>query len=198
MVQRAPPQEARSSGPTLIKSTAVRKVSAVALIVLLYTAATPFSPIAWLTFDIEGSFLLDRLLAGAILFAAMYFQWRIAGQTYPVAISLPTGTTIANGNIQNNGGDVVWLYRPSEYWKYAAAEAAALAVAEWGREELLRRALVSVVIVALWGVGWFVTPERIKREGWEHLKRIWFWIALDEIMSLASRGYGGYGRRRRW
>jgi len=195
MVQRAEPQEARSSGPALIKSTALRKASAVAMIILLYTAATPFSPIAWLTFDIEGSFFFDRLLAGAILFAAIYFQWRIASQTYPVAICLPTGTTISNGGIRNNGGDVLWLYRPTEHWKYAAAEAAMLAVAQWGRVELLRKALVSVVIVALWAVGWFVTPERIKREGWEHLKRIWFWIALDEIMRVGSRGAG---RRRRW
>jgi hypothetical protein len=73
-----------------------------------------------------------------------------------------------------------------------------LAVAEFGGVESLRWALVGVVILALWAVGWYVTPERIKKEGWDILKRIWFWIALDEIMRVGSRGYGGYGRRRRW
>jgi hypothetical protein len=197
MVKKAQPQDARPSGPTLIQSTFLRKAAAVGIIILLYTAATPFSPIAWLTFENEGSFFLDRLLAGAFLFAAMYFQWRIAGQTYPVAICLPTGgrSIISNGNISRTSGDIVWLYQPSEYWKYLGTEAAMLALAEFSNAESLRRVLVSVVILALWAVGWFVTPERIKREGWEYLKKIWFWIALDEIMRVGTRGLG---RRRRW
>jgi hypothetical protein len=197
MVKRAEPQDAPSSGPTHVQSTFLRKASAVGMIILLYTAATPFSPVAWLTSGSEGSFFLDRLVAGALLFAALYYQWRIAGQTPPVAICLPTGgrTTISNGNISKSSGDLVWLYRPTEYWTYVVAEAAMLAVAEFGNIETLRRALVSLVILALWAVGWFVTPERVKREGWEYLKRIWFWIALDEIMRIGSRGMG---RRRRW
>jgi hypothetical protein len=167
------------------------------MIIFLYTTATPFSPIAWLTSEIEGSFFLDRLVAGALLFAALYFQWRISSQTYPVAIYLPTGDrqTISNGNISNTSGDLVWLYRPSEYWKYVGAEAAMLAVAEFSNVENLRRGLVSVVILALWAVGWFVTPERVKSEGWEYLKRIWFWIALDEIMRVGSRGPSRRWRR---
>ncbi len=197
MVIKAEPQDARPSGPTLIQSTLLRKASAVGMIILLYTTATPFSPIAWLTSEFEGSFFLDRLVAGALLFAALYFQWRIATQTHPVAISLPTGgrSTISNGNLSQSGGDLVWLYRPSEYWKYVGAEAVILAVAEFSDAEMLRRPLVSLVILALWAVGWFVTPERIKREGWEHLKRIWFWMALDEMMRDGSRGVA---RKRRW
>jgi hypothetical protein len=197
MVKRAEPQDAPSSGPTLVQSTFLRKASAVGMIILLYTAATPFSPVAWLTSGFEGSFFFDRLVAGALLFAALYYQWRIAGQTSPVAIYLPTGgrTTISNGNISKSSGDLVWLYRPTEYWTYVGVEAAMLAVAEFSDIETLRRTLVSLVILALWAVGWFVTPERVKREGWEYLKRIWFWIALDEIMRVGSRGMG---RRRRW
>jgi len=195
MVKRAEPQDAKPSG--YIQSTALRKLSAVGMIILLYTAATPFSPVAWLTSGFEGSYFLDRLVAGAILIAALYFQWQVAGQISPVAIYIPTGsrTTISNGNISVTGGDLVWMYKPSEYWIYAAAEAAMLAVAEFGGMENLRRALVSMVILGLWAIGWFVTPERIKREGWEYLKRIWFWIALDEVMRVGSRGAG---RRRRW
>ena len=71
-----------------------------------------------------------------------------------------------------------------------------LGIAEFGGVEFVRRGLVGSVILLLWAVGWFVTPDRIKREAWEHIKRIWFWIALDEIIRIGSGGYGG--RRRRW
>ncbi|KAI9641248.1 hypothetical protein NHQ30_010048 [Ciborinia camelliae] len=204
MVKQAEPQSnPMPSMPTgassqFLKSTGFRKFSAVAMIILLYTTATPFSPIAWVTSGLEGSLFLDRLLAGALLFAAMYFQWRIAVQTYPAAIILPTGsrTMISNGNLVQTNGDVIWIYQPSKYWKYAVIEGLGLMVAEWAGVEHIRRGVVSMVIAALWIVGWSVTPESTKREGWEYLKKIWFWIALDEIMRV-GRGGGGV-RRRRW
>lgn len=197
MVRRADAPEGRSS-PNVIQSTIVRKASAVGMIILLYTAAMPFTPVTWLTTGLEGSFLLDRLLAGALLFAALYFQWQIAAQTFPVAICIPTGArqTVSNGKLSTSSGEFLWLYQPTEYWKYVGAEAVALAVAEYCGYEILRRALVIGVIAALWAVGWFVTPERVKSEGWQYLKRVWFWIALDEIFRIGMGG--GRARRRRW
>jgi hypothetical protein len=41
---------------------------------LLYTAATPFSPISWLTSGLDGALLCDCLSAVALPFAAIYFQ----------------------------------------------------------------------------------------------------------------------------
>jgi hypothetical protein len=193
-----PQNASSSSSPKFTQSTALRKASAIGMIILLYTAATPFSPIVWLTTELEGSFFLDRLLAGVLLFSALYFQWRISKQEFPVAICLPTSTgrqTISNGNITQTSSEFVWLYRPTEYWKYVGTEAAMLGVAEFGNVEIVRRGVVSGVIAVLWAVGWFVTPESVKREGWEYVKRIWFWIALDEIMRIGSRGAG---RRSRW
>ncbi|KAF7876721.1 hypothetical protein EAF04_001805 [Stromatinia cepivora] len=205
MVKQAEPQSSPiPSMPTtgsnqFLKSTWFRKFSAVGMIILLYTTATPFSPIAWLISEIEGSLFLDRLLAGTLLFTAMYFQWRIAVQTYPVAIISPTGnrTMISNGNLVKTNGDVIWIYEPSKYWKYAVIEGVGLMVAEWAGVEHIRRGVIIVVLAALWIVGWSVTPESTKREGWEYVKRFWFWIALDEIMRV-GRGGGGGMRRRRW
>lgn len=74
-------------------------------------------------------------------------------------------------------------------------EGIGLMVAEWTGVEYIRRGVLSGVIAALWVVGWSVTPESTKREGWEYLKRFWFWIALDEIMKV-GRGSGNMGRRR--
>lgn len=191
------PSMPTASSNHFLKSIAFRKCSAVALILLLYTAATPFSPIAWLTSSIEGSLFLDRLLAGALLVAAMYFQWRIAVQTYPVAITLPTGNRrmVQNGKLVQTNGDVIWVYEPSKYWKYVIIEGLGLMAGEWAGVEVIRRGVVSGVIGALWTVGWSVTPESTKREGWKYLKRFWFWIALDEIMRVGS-GRGGIRRRR--
>ncbi|ESZ97846.1 hypothetical protein SBOR_1722 [Sclerotinia borealis F-4128] len=204
MVKQAEPQSSpmpsMSTDPSnqFLKSSSFRKFSAMLMIILLYTTATPFSPIAWLISDIEGSLFLDRLLAGALLFAAMYFQWRVAVQSYPVAIILPTGsrTMISNGNIVQMNGDVIWIYEPLKYWRYVMVEGLGLLVAEWAGVERVRRGVVSVVIAALWMVGWSVTPESTKREGWAYLKRFWFWIALDEIMRV-GRGGGGM-KRRKW
>jgi hypothetical protein len=199
MVTRAEPR-ARPTGSTagVVESTGFRKFSSIPMIILLYTAATPFSPVAWVTYNLEGSFLLDRLLAGVLLFAALYFQWQLAAQTYPVAICLPTGSrqTIRNGRVEtrSGGGELLLIYKPAEYWKYIGIEAAMLGVAEFAGYELWRRGLVSAVIAALWSVGWFVTPESVKRDGWEYVKKIWFWIAVDEVMRV---GMGG-ARRRRW
>jgi hypothetical protein len=161
---------------------------------LLWAAATPFSPIAWLTGGFEGAYLADRFLAGILLFGAMYFQYQIACQTHPVAIVLPdmpgSGERISGGRINANvgrGGDVLFIYHPAEYWKYAGAEAVALIIAEYARMESLRMAIVCGVVAALWSVGWTVTPERVKQQGWEYAKRMWFWIALDEVMNATHR-----------
>ncbi|KAM3073948.1 hypothetical protein ACMFMG_008564 [Clarireedia jacksonii] len=205
MVKQAEPQSTpMPSMPTMapsgnfLKTKGFRQFSAVLLIMLLYTAATPFSPITWLTSATEGSFLLDRILAGALLFSALFFQWQIACQSYPVAITLPTSrrTMIQNGHIVQSSGDVIWVYEPAKYAQYAVMEAVALIVTEYAGVEMLRRGIVSVVIAGLWVVGWSVTPESTKREGWEYMKKLWFWIALDEIFRV-GRGAGGASRRRR-
>lgn len=197
MVKMAEPQ-ARSYRPEggVVQSTGFRKFSSIPMIILLYTAATPFSPISWVTYDLEGSFFLDRLLAGVLLFAGVYFQWQLAAQTYPVAICLPTGSrqTIRNGRVETSsgGGELLFIYKPVEYWKYIGIEAVLLGVAEFGGYEIWRRGIVTVVIAALWSVGWFITPDSVKRDGWEYVKKLWFWIALDEIMRVGI----GAGRRR--
>lgn len=195
MVKRAEAEDAGSeayTSPPHQSDMLLRKASAVAMIIFLYTAATPFSPIGW-AIGAEGAFLLDRFLAGLLLFAAMYFQWRIAEQTNPVAVYIPTssGSYISNGVMQNTSREIVWLYRPTRYWKYYATEAALLAVAEFGGMENVRRGVVTFVVAALWPVGWFITPQWLKAEAWRHLKAMWFWMALDEMMNV------GYSRRAR-
>src|SRR5438046_5779328 len=96
-----PASSSSYSPPPTGTDTFFRKISAIVLIVFLYSAATPFSPISWVI-QAEGGFLLDRLFAGILLFSALYFQWRIACQTSPVAITIPTSTgkKIVDGRIE--------------------------------------------------------------------------------------------------
>lgn len=188
--------------PRPVEHTLLKKLSAVFSIILLYSAATPFSPVVWVTTAVEGSFLLDRLCAGAILFGALYFQWRISAVTSPIVIFIPTGqgTIIRDGNITRHNNGIAWLYDPIDYWKYLGLEVLVLLYAELGENEIHRRIAVCCILAPLWAIGWFATPSSTKIHAWEQLKQIWFWIALDEIVRGGARGlgFGGARNRRRY
>src|SRR5437667_8063602 len=89
-----------------------RKISALALIIFLYSTATPFSPVSWVV-QAKGGFLLDRIFAGILLFSALYFQWRIACQTSGwsmVRTELYIGTEINRPALSwPNSSGVAWL-----------------------------------------------------------------------------------------
>jgi hypothetical protein len=190
-----------SNPPPIISPSAItlRRVSSIALAILLYTAAQPFTPAYWL-FNIEGALLLDRFLAGILLFSALYFQWQISSQTHPIAIIIPlpsSDATIQGGRVGGGGqkSEFAWVWRPSEYWTYTLGEAILLALANWSDTEILRRLIVVSVIAGLWGIGWFVTPESMKRWAFGYIKTIWYWIVVDEILGMA-RGQTRRTRRR--
>jgi hypothetical protein len=196
-----------SGGSAAFKSTSIlpRRVASLALIVLLYTAANPFTPITWLTgpVSMSGTFLLDYFLAGIILFCACYFQWAIASLRSAVVVSLPTGgttTQVRNGRVEQvrNESVPLWVWRTEEYWHFALAEAAVLLIAEFGGSETMRRLLVSAVIAGLWVVGWSATPQSLKRWAWEHIKVYLFFLVLDQIRNVGNGALAGMagGRRR--
>ncbi|KAH8892876.1 hypothetical protein GQ53DRAFT_121108 [Thozetella sp. PMI_491] len=176
-------------------NTASRRFSSIVLVVLLYTAATPFQPFSWLM-QIDGSFLFDRLLAGILLLCACYFQWSIASLKASVIVNLPStdATVIRDGRVERGGSTPLFIWRTSDYWSAAAVEALLLVIAEWGPSELLRRAIVAVVVASLWVLGLAATPAAYKRWAWEHIKAYIFVLVLDELRNVA---FGGGGRARR-
>ncbi|OLN83753.1 hypothetical protein CCHL11_08741 [Colletotrichum chlorophyti] len=192
---RSAPYTAWSSPPGKA-SILTRQLAALPLIALLYTAATPFTPVVWVL-NIDGSSLFDRLFAGIIMLSACYFQWRIAGLTSPLAVFLPgpSGTAIRNGRIERDSG-MGFVWHPSNYWPCVVCEAMLLGVAEFGPSELLRRSIVCGVIAGLWVVGWSATPQSTKQWAYDHIKSWLFWMVLDELMRVGSRSHGG--RRRRY
>jgi hypothetical protein len=192
----APKHSYAAGVPTSI-DLATRKASSIALIILLFTAATPFTPVSWLIQG-EGGFLFDRLFAGIALFSACYFQWRIACLTLPLLVTSPVGggTTVRNGRIERGGGDVLFIWRPDAYWPYAICEGLLLAVAEFGPSETIRRCVVSAVIAGLWFVGWTATPQSAKNWAWKQIKELWVWVLLWEILGVGSRGPAVGSRRR--
>jgi hypothetical protein len=182
-------------GPPNELNMNLRRVSAVALAILLYSAAMPFNPVGWFI-AAEGAFFIDKLCAGVILLCACYFQWRISGLTHALAISLPTGsgTTIRNGRVEQRG-DVIFLWQTSNYWPYAICETVLLCLAEFGPSEILRRSIVIGVVAGLWIVGWHATPPSLKRWAWGHIKALWFWIILSELLSVGRPSVGRRARR---
>jgi hypothetical protein len=199
-----------SPAAAALNSTSIlpRRIASLALVALLYTAATPFAPISWLTgpISLSGTYFFDRLVAGLVLFCAFYFQWAIASLRAAVVVSLPTGgstTRVRNGRVEHDAAThsvPLWVWRTGDYWHFVLAEAAVLLVAEFGGSETMRRLLVSGVVLFLWVVGWAATPASLKRWAWEHIKVYLFVLVLDELRNIgygALQGMGGGGQRRR-
>jgi hypothetical protein len=178
-------------------SIRARQASALLLIIFLYTAAVPFSPIVWLM-DVDGAAFFDRLVAGVLLLSACYFQWQIAGLRRPLAIMVPgTGATVIRNGRVERGDPVGFAWHPSNYWPYVICEVMLLGLAEYGRSELLRRGIVSGVIAVLWAVGFYATPESTRKWAYDHIKNWMFWMVLQELMNVGVRSMAGNGRRRR-
>jgi hypothetical protein len=193
--QYAPPSPPSTSTLTL------RRISSVPVGILLYTSALPFTPTSWIIGDIEGAFLVDRLVAGLALLSALYFQWCIAGLSYPVAITFPnflasSDAYISNGRMSGSKAksDIAFHYHPVNYWPYLAVEIGALLVAEFGHMEYVRRIIVLSIVAGLWAIGWTITPRGTKLWAWGHVKAFWFWIVLDLLRDV---GFGGGRHRRR-
>jgi hypothetical protein len=184
------------SGPPAQSGSLARKFSALALVVLLYTASNPFTPFVWVL-NMSGGSLFDRLFAGIMLLSACYFQWIIANITRPLAVVLPgsTGAVLRNGRIER-GATAGFVWHPSNYWPYLLCEAMMLAFAEFGPSEMLRRGIVCGVIAGLWVLGFSATPESTKRWAYDHIKSWVFWIMLDELLRVGARSQPT--RRRRY
>ncbi|KAK2035185.1 hypothetical protein LX32DRAFT_577776 [Colletotrichum zoysiae] len=187
-------------GPPGRAEVLARRLAALPLVALLYAAAVPFAPAAWIL-QVGGSSLLDRLFAGIVVLAACYFQWRIAGLTAPVAVFFPWaggggGSTVRNGRVERAPQGVPgFVWHPDNYWPYVFCEAALLCVAEFGASELLRRCIVCGVLGGLWLVGYHATPESTRRWAYENIKGWLFWMVLDEMMRVGGRSYGARRRR---
>ncbi|KAI1340048.1 hypothetical protein F5Y15DRAFT_62579 [Xylariaceae sp. FL0016] len=183
------------SGPPNKYNLGFRRFSSIPIIVLLYSAAMPFSPLGWFV-SLEGAFLLDTLLAGVILLCGCFFQWQIAGLNSPLAISFsgPSRQTIRNGRMEAARGEMGFVWQTSNYWPYAICETMLLCLAEWGPSETLRRSIVCGILVGLWVVGWHATPQSDRRWAFEHIKAWWFWIILSELLHT---GHTHRGRRAR-
>ncbi|ORY06156.1 hypothetical protein BCR34DRAFT_441693, partial [Clohesyomyces aquaticus] len=193
-----------------------RQILSILVAALLWTAAIPFTPTSWVLGEFEGAFLVDRFVAGLLLLCALYFQFAVAGVTYPIAISLPNPTATSTGSAnyvhngrmgtrseENKNTEILFFYHPRDYYFYLVIEIALLCVAEWGGKyimisvvamEYVRRVIVSLVVGMLWAVGWMVTPRSSKMWAWGHIKTFWAVMVLDLIRDV---GFGGGARRRR-
>ncbi len=195
-------------GPPSAADLAARTAASILLALLLLTAALPFHPVSWVLHT-EAGYLLDHLVSRVALFAALYFQYRVGTVARPLVISLPVGgggggTRLRNGRLErvdDGGADfVLFVWRPDLFWAVAVAEAAVLAVAQWGATEAARQLIVTAVVAGLWLVGWPATPrshrEWAQRQVWEFWKWTFFWGMMT--MGLGGPRQRQGGRRARW
>ncbi|KAK4654972.1 hypothetical protein QC762_405720 [Podospora pseudocomata] len=188
-----------------------RQFFSVILIILLYTTASPFTPISWVlgsdTLHLSGTYFLDRIFSGLVLFSAFYFQWRIASLRASVPVTLPLGgstTAVRNGRLEtvHSSSADLFLYKTGDYWHFALAEAGVLLLGEFAGSENLRRVVVCVVVAGVWLVGWAATPRSVKDWMWEQARAYLFVLVLDELRAAGRGLFGGYyhgpggGRRR--
>lgn len=199
---RAPPPAAQP--PNML----IRRIAAVALGIFLFSAANPFTPISWLTQPdwttyLDGPRLVDRVLSPVLLTGAAILHWYIASiqQPLPLTITVPS----PDGNVQINNGRaqmahtdiVLGLWLPSYFWPAMVLEAAILWGMEYGSfavNELVRRSVLSGIILSAWVVGWNAMPWYRKEQAWALIKDYVVRLILMEMVDMA---FGGGRRRQR-
>lgn len=204
MADRARRPAALPPGPT---DLLLRRVSAVALGIYLYTATTPFAPISWLTQPdyityLDGPRFADRILSPVLLMGAAILHWYIASQRdpLPIVLSVPTGPPQ-----QQRPGEVgapattdivLGLWTPGYYWAYAAAEAAILwgIVSGSGGSLLMSRLAAAGVVGASWVLGWNAMPWYRKEQAWALIKD---YVVRLILMEMVDSAFGGGSNRRR-
>lgn len=211
MADRARPTNAPPlpPGPTDIL---LRRISAVALGIYLYTTASPFAPVSWATQPdyityLDGPRLVDRVLSPVLLVGAAVLHWYIASQRdpLPVVLSLPTGVVQQQPQQQQPNVTttdlVLGLWVPAYYWAFAAAEAAVL----WGLVAgggggggggglWAGRLAVVGIVGTCWVVGWSALPWYRKEQAWALIKD---YVIRLIIMEMIDSAFGGGSNRRR-
>lgn len=211
MADRARPNTNAPAPPLPPGSTdlLLRRISAVVLGIYLYSVASPFAPVSWLTQPdyityLDGSRLIDRILSPILLVGAAILHWYIASQRdpLPIVLSLPTGAAqpnvVRDGRVEMATTDVVLgLWVPGYYWTFAAAEVAIL----WGVVSgggagglLMSRLAVSGIIGASWVLGWTALPWYRKEQAWALIKD---YVIRLIIMEMIDSAFGGGSNRRR-
>jgi hypothetical protein len=179
MVQQATTNEARAWGALpSSKEMALRRISSVFLMAGLLTVITPFTPFQWLV-PASGPSLLDGFISPVLYLGALFFQWRIAGVV---------------GNLLCQVHDIGFVYHHGMYWTAALGEVVVCLVVGMMKHEVLRRVAAGSMVGALWGVGWFATPQVYKDQAWDMIKWLWTVLAIDHARNAIHSG----GRRSRY
>lgn len=204
-VPRAP-RAAPPGPPSLLP----RRAAAIALALLLYTSASPFTPLSWLlqsdwTTTLDGPSIADRVLSPILLLGAALLHWYIAGvvQPLPLTLTVPDLARLADAQGLNQQQQVptatlvLGLWRPGYFWAGAAAEAAvlwALRYSDLVVAEVVRRSVLVGVVFAVWVVGWNALPWYRKQQAWALMKDYVIRLVMYEMMDMA---FGGGRQRRR-
>ncbi|CAN8104713.1 unnamed protein product [Discula destructiva] len=201
----------RAAAQNLPPSLLPRRIAAVILALLLWTTASPFTPISWLiqsdwTTALDGPSIIDRVLGPVVLLGAAALHWYIAGavQPLPLTITVPDLRALDAAQLNQQAGQniptstlVLGLWLPGYFWAAAAAEGAllwTLRFADFAVGEAVRRSALVAVIASVWVLGWNALPWYRKQQAWALMKD---YVIRLVIMEMVEMAFGGGRQRRR-
>lgn len=200
--RRAPPRAAANAPPSLLP----RRAAAIALGILLYMAAQPFTPVSWFTQSdwvtaLDGPNIADRVASPVLLLGAVILHWYVAGAMQPVPLTLTVPDTSGAAPQANQqfpiNTVVLGLWLPEYFWAWVALEGGVLWALTYGGfvvSELMRRSALMGVIFSVWVLGWNAMPWYRKEQAWSLMKD---YVVRMVLMEMADRAFGGGRRRRR-
>lgn len=195
-------------GPPPAPNLLPRRVAAVVLGILLFSAGNPFTPVSWLTQPdyitiLDGPRLVDRVLSPVLLTGAAILHWYIASIAHPLPLTISVPSPASDVQMRNgqapiiNNDILLGLWLPSYFWPAMAGEAAMLWALEYGgfvASEFVRRSVIAGIIFSAWLVGWNAMPWYRKQQAWALIKDYVVRLILMEMVDMA---FGGGRRRQR-
>ncbi|PSR97781.1 hypothetical protein BD289DRAFT_361942 [Coniella lustricola] len=187
----------------------LRRVAAVAVGILFYSAASPFTPVSWFSQAdfvtyLDGPRLVDRVLSPVLVMGAAILHWYIASVAAPLPLTITVPNPGAEVRIRNGQAQmpqneiIIGLWLPNYFWPGMALEAALLWALRYGPKVVgvwMERTSIAGLIFGVWVIGWNAMPWYRKEQAWALIKDYVIRLIFMEMVDAAFGG--GRNRRRR-
>ncbi|KAF3763831.1 hypothetical protein M406DRAFT_260927 [Cryphonectria parasitica EP155] len=195
-------------GPAQTPNLLLRRIAAVALGIFLFSTASPFTPVSWLTQHdyvtyLDGPRMVDRVISPILTMGAAILHWYIASVASPLPLTLTVPNPGADVQVRDGQAHIVQneivlgLWLPSYFWPAMALEAALLWALRFGSFVValwMERGILAGIIFSAWVVGWNAMPWYRKEQAWALIKD---YVVRLIIMEMVDAAFGGGRNRRR-
>ncbi|KAM7216270.1 hypothetical protein V8F06_008389 [Rhypophila decipiens] len=185
----------------------IRRIHSMFSIIFFIATVHPFAPISWILcgYGGYGAEIADWLVGDLLLACACFFHFQIASRTQVLVIDPPSFGGLLTRRTFIRGGQVVTsagiipsvVYDPGWYWKgVCAVEWTIFGVVNFyfAGNEIVRRSVAVLGVMAWWYIGWPATPENLKNVAWGYVRQFWFWMMASRIFRGGWVGIMRFGR----